>query len=153
MPDGLPGSDDTVSKALDRYIAYWQRLSPGSLEDLRDLAHTDVRFKDPFNDVRGIDAMLAVLRKAFEDADDINFVVQRVARSDGHAYLRWDMSCRPKTSRSAEPFRIEGVSEVWLDFDGHVLAHVDYWDSGEQFYERIPLLGRVIRLIKRRMAA
>ena len=39
-----------------------------------------------------------------------------------------------------------------FDGDGRVLSHLDHWDAGGQFYARLPVLGTLIRLVKRRLA-
>ena len=45
------------------------------------------------------------------------------------------------------------MSEVTLAEDGRVLAHIDHWDPAAQLYERVPVLGAVLRMIRRRLAA
>ncbi len=66
------------------------------------------------------------------------------------AYLRWDFSFVPR--RGGAPWRIEGMSEVHFDAEGRVTAHLDHWDSGSQFYGRLPVLRHVIALIRRRLS-
>jgi len=45
------------------------------------------------------------------------------------------------------------MSELTFDSDGKVARHVDHWDAGKEFYEKLPLLGGVLRAIRRRVAA
>ena len=40
---------------------------------------------------------------------------------------------------------------VWVAADGRVAYHRDYWDAAEEVYEKIPLLGGLLRWIKRRL--
>jgi hypothetical protein len=47
---------------------------------------------------------------------------------------------------------IEGVSEVRFDAAELVVEHVDYWDPAAAVYERLPLLGGVLRGLRRRLA-
>jgi hypothetical protein len=72
------------------------------------------------------------------------------ATSGRTAYLRWTFAFRPKGR--AAVWTIEGMSEVAFDADGRALSHVDHWDAGGQFYARLPVLGTLIRLVKRRLA-
>jgi hypothetical protein len=44
------------------------------------------------------------------------------------------------------------MSEVAFGADGRALSHIDHWDAGGQFYARLPVLGTLIRLVKRRLA-
>ena len=39
----------------DRYRRYLETLTPETLKAISDYVTEDVRFKDPFNDVRGVD--------------------------------------------------------------------------------------------------
>ena len=43
------------------------------------------------------------------------------------------------------------MSEVIFNEQGMVIEHIDYWDSGEQFYEKIPIIGGLLRIIKNRL--
>ena len=46
---------------------------------------------------------------------------------------------------------VDGVSEVHLAEDGRVAAHLDYWDPTPGLWQRIPLLGTVLRGLRRRI--
>jgi hypothetical protein len=37
--------------------------------------------------------------------------------------------------------------------DGRIARHRDYWDVAEELYEKVPLLGGLMRLVKRRLRA
>ncbi len=142
----------TVRAALDTYVAFFEGLSLESLSGLDTLCAQDVRFRDPFNDVRGVAAFRAVLAKMFEDVDEPRFEVTDRAVSGRTAYLRWTFAYRVSGSRQGAR-RIEGVSEVHLNADGKVTAHIDHWDAGAQIYEQVPVLGSLVRMVKRRLSA
>jgi hypothetical protein len=57
------------------------------------------------------------------------------------AYLKWRMNARV---RVLGDWVVEGLSEVRFDPDGRVAEHRDHWDAAEQFYGRLPLLGRLL---------
>jgi hypothetical protein len=44
------------------------------------------------------------------------------------------------------------MTEVHFDQSGKVAAHLDHWDAASQLYEHVPLLGGVLRIIRRRLA-
>lgn len=137
---------------IDAYIRYFESLSPETVADLTALAAPDIRFRDPFNDVRGVGKMIAIMGDMFETADDPRFVVTDHAVSGERLYLRWEFRFRPRALRSREDWLIEGMSEIGFDEEGRVCLHLDHWDAGAQFYARLPLLGTLIRFVRRRLA-
>ena len=53
-------------KSLDKYAQYLENLSLSTINSLDNYVADDVRFKDPFNDVRGSEKMKAVFLHMFE---------------------------------------------------------------------------------------
>lgn len=133
-----------IEAAARRYADWWQGLTPGRIAELDALVAPSVRFRDPFNDVVGIEAMRRVLEKMFEDVPDAAFTITDVAIG-GAVYLRW----RFQGGR----FAADGVTELAFDAGGRVVCHVDHWDSGTEVYAKLPLVGALVRLIRRRLAA
>jgi hypothetical protein len=44
---------------------------------------------------------------------------------------------------------IRGGTHLRLAADGRILEHRDYWDAAEELYEKLPLLGALMRWLKR----
>lgn len=135
-------------RPIDAYVVFWETVTPAALDRLDQVFAPDIRFQDPFNDSRGYDALRGVLMSMFRHLDEARFVVTRAADAgDGIWLLRWDFTCRFR----GRDWQLPGMSEVWLGDDGRATIHIDHWDSGTHFYARLPLLGGLIRLIRRRM--
>lgn len=133
---------------LERYARFWEELSAERLPALAGLLAPNVRFKDPFNDVRGIDATIAVMRTMFDHGTPRFEVADRAQGEAGTGYLRWRCVIARAGGGSIV---LEGVSEIRFDAGGLVAEHVDHWDAAEQVYEHVPVLGALIRLVKRRL--
>ncbi len=133
------------------YARAFEELTPEMLPDLARLWTEDVVFRDPFNDVRGIEASLAVYRHMYKTTDDPRFQVLDVAASEAGAYLKWRMTFRPKGK--PETWTIEGMSDLTFAEDGRVRSHVDHWDAAGQLYEKVGGLGILMRWLKRRLKA
>ena len=134
---------------LAAYAATFAAMAPDRLDDLRDWFTPDARFKDPFNDVVGHEAILAIFRHMYTQVESPRFEVLDSAISDACGYLWWVMHYE----RGGRAGRIDGLSRVTFAEDGRVSEHIDYWDPAEQLYESLPVLGAVLRAIKRRLAA
>lgn len=139
-----------LESAVTAYVSFYESLTPVSVGQLDELCAPDVRFRDPFNDVTGIAAYRAILAGMFEHLSAPNFEVGDRALSGRVAYLRWTFTFTPK--KGGMPWRIEGMSEVHFDQRGRVAVHLDHWDSGSQFYGRLPLLRSLIGFVRRRLA-
>ena len=135
------------------YARYFDELSPSSKADLVELAHPDIRFVDPFNDVRGIDKLLAVFDHMFETTREPKFVTEPPIVAGDTAFIKWRFSCTINSRFYARPMTIDGVTEVRFDAAGLITAHIDYWDAASQLYEQLPLLGGLLRMIRKRLAA
>ena len=75
-----------MSSVHERYRRYLEDLSSATLGDLETYVTADVRFKDPFNDVRGVDAMRRVFQHMFENVQDVKFCAQDMA-SEGPMFF------------------------------------------------------------------
>jgi len=140
-----------LEQAARTYGIYFETLRPDNVERLHDLAAPDIRFVDPFNDVRGVDQVVRILRRMFEDATEVSFrMLDRTCQGD-RCFLRWEFCCRPRRLAKGGAWRIEGVSMVRFDAEGRVVEHIDYWDAAEQFYGRLPVIGTLLRGISRRL--
>ncbi|MGI9436037.1 MAG: nuclear transport factor 2 family protein [Geminicoccaceae bacterium] len=131
------------------YGEFFETLTPDSIENVRSLVSDDVRFKDPFNDVRGADKLVRILGKMFEDADDVSFTMREQAGVDRVYFLRWYFNCRPKSRFLDDAWQVDGISVITLTGEGLIKDHTDYWDAGEQLYEHLPLVGGLLRLVRR----
>ena len=135
-----------------RVIEFFETLSPASLERIGQIYRADASFKDPFNAVTGVDAIAGIFRHMFETTADARFTVLDVIDDTGQCFLTWNFQFR-STGWGRRNWVIHGASHIEFDLDGRILRHRDYWDAAEEFYEALPLLGAVLRAIKRRLRA
>jgi hypothetical protein len=140
-----------LEAALRVYGERFEGLRPDTLDELAECLAPDVRFKDPFNRVRGIDACLRVFRHMFATLIEPRFHVRHRALAGDIGYLHWVFEFR--TSGASALRRIDGLSQIRLDPQGRVLAHVDYWDPAEQLYADVPVLGWVLGRVRERLGA
>ena len=140
-----------LDAGLARYIDALERLDGTGVVALDLVMHRQIRFKDPFSDVTGIEQAQRVFAKLFADCTDVRFSVTQRFRDGAQAVLVWSMSYRLRRWPDKAPWTIDGMSRLRLDeATGLVTEHIDSWDAG-QFYERLPLLGSVLGFIRRRI--
>jgi ketosteroid isomerase-like protein len=133
------------------YLAFFKTVAPGTLPRLRELCTQDVRFRDPFREVAGIEAFIKVFGHMFGMLKDPHFLIRGHAIAGDTCYIRWTL--RYQLKKGGAQRALDGMSEVEFAPDGRVKAHFDYFDSGMEIFARLPVLGPVIRLIARRIGA
>lgn len=139
-----------IEAAARRYADFWRELEPETTGRLRELAAPELRFVDPFNDLRGRDTVVAMLNHMFQSVEQVRFDITRTAVDREVAFYRWDFTCKVRGRRIG--VAIAGMSEVRFDAAGLVLSHIDHWDAASQVYARLPLLGGLLRQVRRRFA-
>lgn len=135
---------------LERLVRFFETIDAHSLRaQLATIYSEEARFKDPFNEVRGLDAIAAIFEHMFEQVHAPRFVVVNRVQEGAQAFLVWEFRYRMKRF-SQEQQCIRGASHIVFDAHGAVFVHRDYWDAAEELYEKLPLLGALMRWLKRR---
>ena len=137
--------------AARRIADFFERLAPADLDRLATIYTDDARFKDPFNEVAGVPAIRHVFEHMFASLDAPRFVVREVIVQGPQCFMAWDFVFRMRRFNRSEQ-RIRGGSHLVLAPDGRITLHRDYWDAAEELYEKLPLLGGLMRWLKRRAA-
>jgi len=134
---------------LQKLIDFFESISPDSARTLSRIYTEDVWFKDPFNEVNGLDAVSRIFTHMFVQVDAPRFVVTKHVLQGEHAFLTWDFLFRMKRGLGAEQC-IRGATHLHFAADGRVDFHRDYWDAAEELYEKLPVLGALMRWLKRK---
>lgn len=142
-------TDDPRRRGLDRWIAFLETLTADSLPQLDGLTTADARFADPFNDVYGRDRVRHVLAHALRSCRAPRFVIERRGLDGELGFLRWRFDAQAPWIGA---FGFDGAAEVLLTPEGLVRSHIEFWDGGA-IYSRMPLLGGLVRAVRRRVAA
>jgi len=135
--------------ALARLRGLFENFSRADVARLADFYTADALFKDPFNEVRGPAAIGRIFNHMFEQVEAPRFEVHEAIGAGEQAFLTWTMHFR---SRGA-PQAIRGATHVRFAADGRIAMHRDYWDAAEELYEKLPVLGALMRWLRRKLAA
>lgn len=137
-----------MNTMLARHLAWFAALSPASLAQIDQVYAADARFRDPFHALQGREAIQAVYARMFRDLTQPRFVIGEVVQQGGRAFVSWDFHF----ALHGRQLQIHGGTLFRLDAAGLICEHIDYWDAAEGVYEQLPVLGWLLRRIKRRMA-
>ena len=141
----MKSADPRVQRIIERF----ESLTVADVPALAEMYTADATFKDPFNEVRGKAAISRIFEHMFETLRAPRFSIQGAVVQGEQCFLTWDFSFR----RGAAELVVRGASHLRLSSDGHIAMHRDYWDAAEELYEKLPVLGTLMRALRRRLAA
>jgi steroid delta-isomerase len=141
------------TQAVAQIVEIFQTLTPATVGQLSAFYAPDARFKDPFNDVRGSAAITAIFEHMFATLEQPRFVVTTRVVQDAQCFLTWEFHFGFKRFKRGQAQCILGSTHLVLDESGRITLHRDYWDAAEELYEKLPLLGGLMRWLKRRANA
>lgn len=140
-----------IMNHLERFIEVYHQLDQNNLERLTEIYAPEIRFIDPAHEISGRDNLSHYFSALYANISTIDFSFERQLQEADQAVLVWVMTFRHPRLAGGKPISVPGCS--WLSFNsqGQALEHRDYFDLGAMLYEQLPLLGRMVRSIKRRL--
>jgi steroid delta-isomerase len=140
---------DAISSVIERIHHVFSTLQLDTVrQDVASIYSQDAFFKDPFNEVSGINAIQHIFEHMFEQVSAPRFVIHKVIAQDSQVVMLWDFCFVMKRWRKT-PQRIHGSSHLTLDESGLIVYHRDYWDIAEELYSKLPVLGALMRWLQR----
>lgn len=145
-PETTIATEETVT----RVIAFFENLSPADVATIGQFYGPQARFKDPFNEVVGVPAIQGIFAHMFEALEQPRFVVTGRVVQGQQCFLTWDFLFAFKDFHKGVTQTVRGASHLVLDEQGLVSLHRDYWDAAEELYEKLPVVGALMRWLKKR---
>ncbi len=133
---------------IDTYAAFLEGLTPDNLSTLPDYVTRGVRFVDPFNDVTGVDHMTRIFSAMFAEVGPVKFSVNDAHGDTAAGMLAW----RFEAQLRHQLWAFNGASVLRFAADGRVREHIDHWDAAGSLYERLPAIGWLLGVLRRRLA-
>ena len=140
----------SIPKAVDRVVQYFETLAPDGAAHIGTLYSPVARFVDPFNDVVGLPAIEGIFTHMFVALESPRFVITERIVQGQQCFLTWNFHFRFKNFQKNTPQTIRGGSHLVFSEDGLVTLHRDYWDAAAELYEKMPVVGSVMRWLKKR---
>jgi hypothetical protein len=82
--------------------------------------------------------------------DQPHFVITAQLVDGAQAFLTWEFRFRFKRFDATTLQTVRGGSHVVFNEQGLVTMHRDYWDAAEELYEKLPMVGGLMRWLKKR---
>lgn len=136
--------------AVERIEAFFTALTPADVARMGAFYTADVTFKDPFNEVRGLPEVQRIFTHMYEALDNPRFVITGRVVDGAQCFLVWEFRFAFRNFHKGVEQVVRGGSHLQLAPDGRIASHRDYWDAAEELYEKLPLVGGLMRWLKRR---
>lgn len=134
----------------EKFIDFYRDLGLHSISKLDGIYHQEVTFIDPVGQHHGLPQVQHYFTHLLDTTKSCNFEVTSMVTEDQMALARWQMKMRHPRIGKGKEVVLDGVSEL-LFKDGRIKQQTDFYDMGTMVYEHIPVLGSLVRLIKRKM--
>jgi ketosteroid isomerase-like protein len=152
MSASLP-PPDTPAAALQRVVDFFENLQPHDVARMADIYTTDAQFKDPFNDVQGVAAIEHIFAHMFASVEAPRFVITQCVQQGVQCFVTWDFLFALPRVAAGQTQTIRGASHLVMQEAAgkwRVAMHRDYWDAAEELYEKLPVIGALMRWLKQR---
>jgi hypothetical protein len=146
----LPAATSDTLDAVTRAVVFFETLSPQSVAGISTIYAAQARFVDPFNDVVGLTAITHIFAHMFVQLEAPRFVVTSQVVQGSQCFLTWDFQFRFKRFDKTTPQTIHGATHLGFSDKGLITLHRDYWDAAQELYEKLPVVGSLMRWLKKR---
>ncbi|MEQ8821987.1 MAG: nuclear transport factor 2 family protein [Sumerlaeia bacterium] len=134
---------------IDRFKTIYNQLDATNVNLADELYDPAIRFVDPVKEIQGLENLKAYFRDLYDGVEECRFEFTHEIASGNAATLCWVMHLRHGKLKPKETVQVPGAS--YLEFGDKIIYHHDYFDLGKLIYERVPVLGGLIRTIKNRL--
>ena len=136
---------------LQNFVRNYEALSVDNLDLIRVIYHREVQFQDPAHQLSGLDTLEQYFTSLYTNLSACTFTIDSTVVEGDKAAIYWTMVfCHPKLNRGRQ-VTVEGSSLI-QGRENKVIYHRDYLDMGGMLYEHIPVLGSLVRLVKKRLS-
>ena len=107
-----PMADDVPATDLADIERFFAEMTPAHLARLGDVYSADAWFKDPFNEVQGVDAVRGIFQHMYDSLNQPRFIVTTRVVQGSQCFLTWDFvfGLRGQTTE----ITVRGASHLWL---------------------------------------
>ena len=139
-----------MNTLVEKFCNYYKEFSQESIPRLDEIYHQTIILQDPFSKVEGLNNVKGHFSKMMENVSYCRFDIIDIVSNDGQALITWTMRfAHPKLNNHKE-IVVDGVSDI--KFNERITHHRDYFDVGSMFYEHVPVLKSVIKILKKRLS-
>ena len=128
---------------IENYVKLFESLNLINLHKFDKLLDENIYFEDPFNKVYGIENFKKIFSNTLNKLDNVEFKVLNIISKNNIYIIKWEMIYFAFNKTNS----IFGLSEVTISENNKIVSHIDYWDSYNNFYTKIPFFGLIFKFV------
>ncbi|BFM12871.1 nuclear transport factor 2 family protein [Simiduia litorea] len=136
---------------IERFKACYATFDSRSVSQLNSIYAKDAVFIDPIHKVVGLDHIIGYFTDMCTNLVSCRFAYLHQARQDDDVFIQWQMVFQHKTLAGGRDVVVPGVTRLKIAHD-LIIEHEDFYDMGAMVYEKIPMFGRFITWLRKRLA-
>lgn len=131
---------------VQHIMDWYATLNPTTLSNIARFYADEAKFKDPFNEVSGVEKIHDIFEHMFATTKDPRFVFNEVIEQAQKAFLTWEFHFGLR----GKNYVVKGGSMLTFNDQGLITDHRDYWDAAEELWEKLPMIGGLVGWLRRR---
>jgi len=136
---------------IEKFTAFYEDLASMQTSQLKHIYSKDVEFIDPIAKHQGIKSVEHYFDRLLHNAKFCEFDIKTVEQTLSERYVvAWQMTFTSDRMNKGKPIKVDGLTLLHLQND-LIVYHRDYYDLGQMVYENIPVLGFIVKKIKKGM--
>ena len=128
---------------IENYVKLFESLNLTNLHKFDKLLDENIYFEDPFNKVYWIENFKKIFTNTLNKLDNVEFKVLNIISKNNIYIIKWEMIYFAFNKTNS----IFGLSEVTISENNKIISHIDYWDSYNNFYTKIPFFGLIFKFV------
>lgn len=134
-------------------VDFYSNYLTADLDRLDELYASNISFKDPLHELYGIDKLKQYFVASKRGLMTCRFDFSDVKETDSTIWMEWVMRYSHRKLKGGKPLTLHGSTVLKLDeAQNRIVRHCDYYDLGEMLYEQLPVLGSLVRTLRRKVA-
>ncbi len=140
---------------LERLSArdFFLKLNSRTMNLVDEFYDEEVYFLDPIVEIKNRSQMKVYYENMYKNVESISWLITDEIMDRHQTVLVWTMTLSAKNFNGGRPLKLDGTSVIHFGGkEGKAIYHRDYFDMGAFVYEGLPVLGGMVRFIKKKMA-
>jgi hypothetical protein len=141
-----------VNSYQNKITSLFNQFDGRNLDLLDQFYASNIQFEDPLTKVSGLHKLKDYFFAAYKNVSSIRFDFYEINQSGDKYTGLWTMHLKVPGLNGGKEYQVQGVSILHFDDKGLICYHRDFLDLGDMVYERLPVIGKMIKLLKKKLS-